>query len=147
MQQEQIRVLFVCAHNSARSQMAEAFLQKYGGPFFHVESAGIEPGTLNSIVVRAMHEIGIDISDNKTNSVFDFVNEGRMYHYVITVCDESQSEECPVFPSLKEKIHWGFADPSQFQGTDGEKLIQTRLVRDAIEKRIREWVVAFDGVG
>lgn len=96
------RVLFVCVHNSARSQMAEAFLKKYRGEHFEVESAGLEPGKLNPIVVEAMKEVGIDISQNKTKSVFDFYKQGKQYDYVVTVCDESQSGACPVFPGKGE---------------------------------------------
>lgn len=135
-----IRVLFVCVHNSARSQMAEAFLKKHGGDRFFVESAGLEPGTLNPVVVEAMEEVGIDISGNKTKSVFDFYKQGKKYHYVVTVCDESQSGTCPVFPGALQKIHWSFADPSRFQGTAAEKIAQTRLVRDQIESKVKEWV-------
>ena len=133
------RVLFVCVHNSARSQMAEAFLKKYGGSRFEIESAGLEPGKLNPVVVEAMKEIGIDISQNKTKSVFDFYKQGKEYDYVITVCDESQSGACPVFPGRGERIHWGFKDPSSFQGTREEKLTDTRKVRYEIESRIKDW--------
>ncbi|MFA5088603.1 MAG: arsenate reductase ArsC [Candidatus Omnitrophota bacterium] len=134
------RVLFVCVHNSARSQMAEAFLKQSAGDKFEVESAGLEPGTLNPIVVEAMQEVGIDISQNKTKSVFDFLKEGRIFQYVITVCDESQSEKCPIFPAVRERRHWGFADPSRFQGTHEERLKKTREVRDAIRNKIAKWL-------
>ncbi len=134
------KVLFVCIHNSARSQMAEAFLKKYGGDRFEVESAGLEPGRLNPVVVDVMKEIGIDISQNTTQSVFDLFKEGRNFHYVFTVCDESQSERCPIFPSMIEKIHMGFPDPSRFSGTHQEKVEQAREVRDEIESRIKDWL-------
>jgi len=133
-------VLFICVHNSARSQMAEAFLKKYAGDRFDVESAGLEPGKLNPIVVEAMKEVGIDISQNKTKSVFDFYKQGKQYDYVITVCDESQSGACPVFPGRGERLHWGFADPYGFQGTWEEKLEKTRQVRDQIRQKIEQWV-------
>src|SRR3989338_998122 len=100
---DKVRVRFVCIHNSARSQMAEAFLKKYGGDRFEVESAGLEPGTLNPVVVEAMKEIRIDISQNKTKSVFDFYKQGKLYNYVVTVCDESQSERCPIFSGKSKK--------------------------------------------
>jgi arsenate reductase len=135
-----IKVLFVCVHNSARSQMAEAFLKKHGGERFEVESAGLQPGTLNPLVVEAMREAGIDISQNLTKSVFDFFKQGKRYHYVVTVCDESQSGKCPVFPGGLQRIHWSFADPSSFQGTHEEKLVRTRQVRDQIESKIQEWL-------
>lgn len=134
------KVLFVCVHNSARSQMAEAFLKQMAGDSFGVESAGLEPGTLNPIVVEAMKEAGIDISQNKTKSVFDFYKQGKQYDYVITVCDESQSGACPVFPGKGARLHWRFSDPSGFQGTQEEKLKQTREVRNQIEAKIKDWL-------
>ncbi|MBU4251366.1 MAG: arsenate reductase ArsC [Candidatus Omnitrophica bacterium] len=132
------RVLFVCIHNSARSQMAEAFLRKYGGDRFEVESAGLEPCNLNPVVIEVMKEVGIDISQNKTKSVFEFYKQGKQYDYVVTVCDESQSGKCPVFPGGGQKFHWGFDDPSRFEGAYEEKLQQTRAVRDAIKHKIEE---------
>src|SRR5450432_2617897 len=92
------KVLFVCIHNSARSQMAQAFLKKYGSENFIAESAGLEPGTLNKNVVEVMKEIDIDISQNKTQSVFDLFIKGRTYNAVVTVCDEASAESCPIFP-------------------------------------------------
>ena len=133
-------VLFVCVHNSARSQMAEAFLKLYGGESFEVESAGIEPGTLNPIVVDAMREIGIDISTNRTKDVFDFLKQGRTFHYVITVCDESSGERCPVFPGISQRLHWNFEDPSAFIGLYEEKLAKTRKVRESIKAKILDFV-------
>ena len=120
--------------------MAEAFLKKYGGDSFEVESAGLEPGTLNPVVVEAMREAGIDISQNKTKSVFDFYKQGKLYDYVVTVCDESQSERCPIFPGVAQKIHWGFPDPSAFAGSQEEKLKKTAEVRDQIEVKVKEWL-------
>ena len=140
MPDNKIKVLFVCVHNSARSQMAEAFLKKYGGDRFKVESAGLEPGTLNFYSVEVMKEVSIDISNNKTKSVFDFYKQGKLYNYVITVCDESQSEKCPIFPGVVKNIHWSFPDPSSFTGSNEEKLVKTRIVRNEIEKKIKEWV-------
>ena len=134
------KVLFVCVHNSARSQMAEAFLKQLAGDRFEVESAGLEPGKLNPIAVEAMKEAGIDISQNKTKSVFDFFKQGKQYDYVVTVCDESQSGACPVFPGKGERLHWGFADPSQFKGSWEDKVKQTREVRNQIEAKIKEWI-------
>ena len=134
------KFLFVCVHNSARSQMAEAFLNKYGSDRFEAESAGLEPGKLNPVVIEAMKEVGIDISQNKTKSVFDFYKQGKQYDYVVTVCDESQAEKCPVFPgtAATKRMHWGFDDPSSFQGTWEEKLAKTRLVRDQIKQKIEQ---------
>jgi arsenate reductase len=134
------KILFVCIHNSARSQMAEVFLNQLAGDEFEVESAGLEPGKLNPLVVKVMQEVGIDISGNKTKSVFDFYKQGKLYDYVITVCDESQSEQCPVFPGVAKKLHWGFSDPSSFSGTDQEKLKKTRKVRNEIKACLEDWL-------
>jgi len=136
---EKLKVLFVCVHNSARSQMAEAFLNYYFPEKFETESAGLEPGKLNPIVVDAMKEIGIDISGNKTKSVFDFYKKGNMYKYVITVCDETAAERCPIFPGVSEKIHISFPDPSGLSGSYEEKLEGTRKIRDQIKEKIKEW--------
>jgi len=132
----QYKVLFVCIHNSARSQMAEAFLSKHGARVFEAESAGLEPGILNPNVIKVMQEIGIDISQNKTKSVFDLLKEGRNYDAVITVCDAASAEACPVFPGKSKRIGWSFADPSSFKGTKDEILENTRKVRDEIEKQV-----------
>ena len=133
------RVLFICIHNSARSQMAEALLRRECGDSVHVESAGLTPGTLNPLAVEVLQEIGIDISNKPTRSVFDVYKSGALFSHVITVCDESSAEKCPIFPGVHKKLHWNFADPSQFQGTREEKLARTREVRNAIEARIKEW--------
>ena len=101
--------------------MAEAYLKKFGGDNFLVESAGLEAGKLNPIAVTVMMEEDIDISGNKTNDVFDFYKEGRIYNYVITVCDEASAARCPLFPGVHQKINWSFADPSSLTGTDEEK--------------------------
>lgn len=141
---EKIRVLFVCIHNSARSQMAEAFLNKVAGDRFLAESAGIEPGKLNPIVVEAMKDAGIDISGNKTKSVFDFYKEGRIFNYVITVCDPEAAERCPVFIGVTQRLHWPFADPSKLQGNDAEKLEGTKKIRDEINAKIEEFILKFN---
>ncbi|MDX6768809.1 MAG: arsenate reductase ArsC [Elusimicrobiota bacterium] len=135
------KVLFVCIHNSGRSQMAEALLRHLDGEHFEAESAGFEPGKLNSIVVESLKEIGIDISNAKTKSVFDLYKQGRMYQYVVTVCDESSSERCPLFPGvIRERMHWSFKDPSSFEGSHEERLAKTRVVRDEIKAKIEEFV-------
>ena len=134
------RVLFVCIHNSARSQMAEAFLNILGGKEFEAESAGIEPGKLNPYVVEVMKEAGIDISGNNTKSVFDFAKEGRRYDYVITVCDPEAAERCPFFPGPHETLHWPFADPSTMEGTEDMKRQKARVVRDEIRRKILQFI-------
>ncbi|MCX6557722.1 MAG: arsenate reductase ArsC, partial [Candidatus Aminicenantes bacterium] len=123
---EKIGVLFICVHNSARSQMAEAFLNKFGSERFAAESAGLEPGVLNPLVVKAMNEIGIDISAKTTRSAFDLLRQGKWYGWVITVCDESQAEACPIFPGVGQRQHWSFPDPAAFTGSNEEKLEQVR---------------------
>lgn len=135
-----IRVLFVCVHNSARSQMAEALLKSMGGDRFEVESAGIEPGTLNPLAVEAMAEMGIDISKNETKSVFDFYKAGKLYTYVITVCDSANAQRCPIFPGVAKNIHWSFDDPSSFTGSHEEKLKKTTEVREKIRQNIETFI-------
>ena len=134
------KVLFVCIHNSARSQMAEAFLNKFGGDSLHAESAGFEPGKLNPNVVQVMKEVGIDISKNGTQSVFDLFKQGKLYQAVITVCDAGAAESCPVFPGKVKRLGWSFADPSSFTGTHEEILEQTRKVRDEIEHTVLDFI-------
>jgi len=133
------KILFVCIHNSARSQMAEAFINRYCGGQFEAESAGLEPGNLNPIVVEAMAEEGFDLSKNQAKSVWDLFTSGKSYGYVVTVCDEASAERCPIFPGNAIRIHWSFPDPSQFTGTHEEKLKGVRAVRDVIAARIAEW--------
>ncbi len=136
------KVLFLCVHNSARSQMGQAFLRKYGEGRFEVESAGLEPGKLNPYAVRAMAEAGIDISGNPTKSVFDLFQAGRTFQVVITVCSKEAAEKCPIFPGLSEKLHWPFADPSSFKGSDEEIMEGVREVRDRIEEAVKEFVAS-----
>ena len=135
------RVLFVCVHNSARSQIAEAFLNALAGDRFEAVSAGLEPGKLNPLVVEVMKEAGIDISRNQTKSAFDLFKKGELFSYVITVCDAASAEQCPLFPGLlTAQIHWSFPDPSAFTGTYEEKLAQTRILRDTIKDKIEIWL-------
>jgi arsenate reductase len=134
------RVLFVCIHNSARSQMAEVFLNALGGNLFEAESAGFEPGNLNPTVIEVMKEIGYDISGNKTKEVFELYRQGRMYTHVVTVCDEGNAEKCPVFPGMMNRLHWAFPDPSGFAGSLEEKREMTRKVRDQIKEKIEAFI-------
>lgn len=134
------KVLFVCIHNSARSQMAEAYLNRLAGEQFEAESAGIEPGTLNPLVVEVMREDGIDISNNTTKDVFAFLKAGKRYSYVVTVCDETAAERCPVFPGPGKRLHWSFPDPSALVGSREEKLARTRVIRDQIKHRVEAFM-------
>jgi arsenate reductase (thioredoxin) len=133
------KVLFICSHNSARSQMAEAFLNGICGDYFEAHSAGLEPGSLNPLAVEAMREIGIDISHKQTQSVFDVFKSGELFAYVITVCDESSAQRCPIFAGVTKRLHWSFPDPSELSGTREERLAGTRKIRDQIRARIEMW--------
>lgn len=128
------RVLFLCTHNSARSQMAEGLLRHMAGQQFEVFSAGTEQTLVRPLAVDTMREIGIDISGHtsKTMDVFD----GQTFDSVITVCDRA-NESCPIFPGGTERIHWSFEDPTSATGTDEQKLHAFRTVRDAIQQRLR----------
>jgi arsenate reductase len=119
--------------------MAEALLNQMCGDLFEAESAGLQPGVLNPLAVAAMREIGIDISGNETRSVTDVVKTGQRFDYVITVCDESSAEQCPLVPGGGAREHWNFSDPSKFTGTWEERLDRTREVRTAIESKIVEF--------
>jgi arsenate reductase len=133
-------VLFVCIHNSARSQMAQAYLNTIAGDRFAAESAGLEAGTLNPLAVEAMAEVGIDISGNATRRVFDVLKSGKRFHYVITVCDAGNAQKCPVFPGALQYLNWSFPDPAQLPGTHEEKMKEVRKIRDAIKERLDSWI-------
>ena len=126
--------------------MAEAFLRETCGEEFEAHSAGLEPGTLNPLVVEVMRESNIDISRNRTKAVFDMVKSGKPFAWVITVCDETSAERCPVFPGITRRLHWSFADPSKLSGTPRERLEGTRKIRDDIRARIEAWCDEMCGV-
>src|SRR5262245_22380693 len=133
------RVLFICIHNSARSQMAEAWLQHLCSEVFEAHSAGLEPGILNPLVVQVMEEVGIDISHKIPQAVADLYRKKARFDYVIAVCDKEAAERCPVFPGVKERLHWAFPDPSRVKGSPEEKLAQVRAIRDAIREKVESW--------
>jgi arsenate reductase (thioredoxin) len=133
------KILFICVHNSARSQMAAALVNRMCGEFFEAQSAGLEPGTLNPLAVDALQEIGIDISGNETQSVFDLFKTGQLFAYAITVCSESESQACPIFAGVTKRLHWPFDDPSQFTGSYAERLAKTRELREEIRAKIDEF--------
>jgi arsenate reductase len=133
------RILFICVHNSARSQMAEAFFNDICGAEFEAQSAGLEPGTLNPLVIEVMREVGFDLSKNKTQAVFDVFKSGQLFAYVITVCSEAEAGGCPIFPGPTQRLHWPFPDPSKVEGTREEKLAKVRQVRNAIQARIEQF--------
>ncbi len=133
------RVLFLCTGNSARSQMAEAFLRKYANNRFEAQSAGLEPKDLNPLTVVVMKEIGIDVSGQKSKGVDVYLGK-VLFQYLITVCDDAE-KNCPTtWPGVNKRLHWSFEDPAKFEGTEEEKLIKFREVRDLIEKKIKSWV-------
>ena len=131
------RVLFICTHNSARSQMAEGLLRHLAGDSFEVESAGTEKTRVRPLAIRAMAEIGIDISGHTSKTLGRLLDEP--WDYVITVCDQA-NEACPVFPGGKTRLHWSFDDPSAATGTEEEQLAVFCRVRDEIRERIRDYV-------
>ncbi len=134
------RIMFVCIHNSARSQMCEAFVRQYAGDRFDVHSSGIEAGKLNPLVVQAMGEIGISMDGHYAKPAQEYIDRKEAFDFVVTVCDESSAERCPMFPGKHERLHWGFPDPSAITGTDEEKLAGIRPIRDAIRKRVLEFL-------
>jgi arsenate reductase (thioredoxin) len=130
------KILFICVHNSARSQMAAELMNKTCGEFFAAQSAGLEPGTINPLVVEVLRELNIDISQNKTRGVFDVWKSGQIFQFVVTVCSEVEAEGCPIFAGVTTRLHWPFEDPSKFTGTREERLAKTRRVRDQIHAKI-----------
>lgn len=134
---DKTKVLFICSENSGRSQMAEAFLNKLAGDEFIVESAGLEPADqVNPLIVEVMKEEGIDLSDKKPQSVFELYKAGKIYDYVVTVCDAEGDARCPIFPGVTRRWHWPFPDPSKAEGTHEQKLAVVRRIRDMIKERI-----------
>lgn len=132
------KVLFLCTHNSARSQMAEAFLRKYAGVHFDVFSAGLEPGAINPYTRRVMEEVGLTLEGQRSKGLAEYLGKVE-FTYLITVCDRAD-EQCPFFPGQGTRLHWSFEDPSAAAGSDEEKLAKFRKVRDAIETRVLEWI-------
>ena len=132
-----IKVLFICQHNSGRSQMAEAYLNQLYADTFDVESGGLEPAAqVNPLVVEVMAEEGFDLSGKKPQSVFDLFKKGKLYDHVITVCHDSENK-CPLFPGITKRWHWAFPDPAKATGSDEQKIDQVRQIRDMI----KDWLV------
>ncbi len=136
-----VRVLFLCTHNSARSQMAEGLLRHLAGDRFEVMSAGTEATHVRPLAIRPMGEVGVDISAQESETLGRYLREP--FDHVITVCDEA-NEACPFFPGARERLHWSFPDPSKAQGTEEERLEVFRRVRDDIEDRIRRELIGTD---
>ncbi len=139
-----IRVLFVCLHNSARSQMAEAMVNTFWGERLEALSAGFSPAPLNPLAIQVMQEWGIDISRNASKSVFDFYKKGLLVDYVITVCDEGAAQQCPIFPGITRRLHWSFPDPADFEGTPDERLDKARKLRDDIRAHLENWIAQLE---
>ncbi len=135
-----IHVLFVCIHNSARSQMAEAFLNQLAGDRYQAQSAGLEAGQLNPRVVRAMQELSIDISANRAKTVQEMLETQQKFDYVITVCDAASAERCPLFPGIAERRSWSFPDPAALSGSEEQIMDDIRTVRDQIHKAILDFI-------
>jgi arsenate reductase len=133
------RVLFLCTGNSARSQIAEAFVRKYAGDRFEAHSAGLEPKGVNPFTVQVMQEVGIDISNQSSKGVDTYLGK-TLFQYLVTVCDDAE-KNCPtVWPGVNQRMHWSFEDPAAFEGTDDEKLAKFREIRDKMEQRIKAWL-------
>lgn len=133
------RVLFLCIANSARSQMAEAFLRHYGGDRYEVHSAGLEPNMIHPLTVQVMEEIGYPLTGYYSKGVDVYLGK-VFFHYLIIVCNKAE-EKCPTtWPGINQRMYWAFEDPAVFEGNEEEKLIKFRDVRDQIEIKIRDWV-------
>jgi arsenate reductase len=133
------RVLFLCTGNSARSQIAEAFLRKHGGDRFEAHSAGLEPKGLNRFTVKVMDEVRIDVSGQTSKGVETYLGK-VLFQHLVTVCDDAD-KNCPtVWPGVNNRMHWSFQDPAAVEGTDEEKLAKFREVRDLIEAKIKSWL-------
>lgn len=135
-----VRVLFICVHNSARSQMAEEYMNMLGKGKFEAESAGLKPTEIMPEVVEVMREEGVNLSGKQTNNVFEFYRTGRLFDVVITVCNEAEEEECPIFPGVTHRLSLPFPDPKSFEGTQEERLEKVRDLRDKIRESIEEFM-------
>ncbi len=133
------KVLFLCTGNSARSQMAEAYLRHYAGDRFEAHSAGLEPKGINPYTVRVMAEVGISLDGQRSKSVMEYL--GRVnFGYLITVCSHAE-EHCPrTFLGVSHRLHWDLEDPAAFVGSEAETLAKFRVVRDEVDRRIRAWL-------
>lgn len=141
MVSEKIRVLFICVANSFRSQVAEAILNQKYGDIFEAESAGFDTKPINPLAVEVMKEYGIDISKNSTDRVMDLYRQGRMYQYIITVCNREEEKDCPISPGFTTRLSWSdFGDPEKFAGTEDEQKHNAIRLRDEIEVKIDEFV-------
>ena len=137
---EKTRILFLCSKNSARSQMAEAFLRQYGGDRFEPHSAGLAPGEIDPMTIRVMAERGYDLSGQRSKGIHEYLGK-TLFQYLIIMCAEAE-KNCPtVWPGVNQRLHWSFDDPAKFEGTDEQKLAKFRQVRDLIDARVKAWLI------
>ena len=134
------KVLFICVHNSARSQMAEEYLKLLGGDHYEVESAGFTLTAINPLVIKVMLEEGIDLSGKKTQNLFDLIKQGKFFGYVITVCERAKEKECPIFPGVPMRLNWDLENPENFTGTEEEQTKKVRVLRDQIKKMVTDFI-------
>ena len=133
------RILFLCTGNSARSQMAEAFVRKYAGDHFEAHSAGLEPKGVNPFTIQVMREVGVDISNQTSKGIETYLGK-VLFQYLVTVCDDAE-KNCPtVWPGVNQRMHWSFEDPAAIEGTDETRLAKFREIRDQIDGRIQAWL-------
>ena len=139
-----LSVLFLCTGNSARSQMAEAFLRKYGGAAFEAYSAGLEPKDINPYTRQVMQEVGLDLAGHRSKSVMEYMGK-KFFSYLITVCDRAE-KNCPTtFPGVGARLHWSFEDPAAFVGSEADTLQKFREIRDQIDQNVKTFVAAGHG--
>jgi len=133
------KILFLCTGNSARSQMAEAFVRKHADDKFEAHSAGLEPKGLNPLTVKVMDEIGIDVSSQTSKGIDTYLGK-KLFQYLVTVCDDAD-KNCPtVWPGVNKRLHWSFQDPAAFEGSEEERLAKFREVRDLMEEKVKAWL-------
>ncbi len=142
MKLDKIKVLFVCTGNSARSQMAEAFLRKYGSDRYEAYSAGLQPGQVHPLTIQVMQEVGVDMSVHRSKSVQEYLGKIR-FGYVITVCSHAD-QNCPFIPGAGTRLHWPFDDPAAAVGSQEEKLEKFRQVRGEIKTSILTWLALLE---
>lgn len=138
-----IKVIFLCTGNSARSQMAEAFLREDAGDQFEPQSAGLDPSVIHPMTKTVMEEVGVGLDGQYSKSVREYLGK-QHFGYLITVCDHAE-ENCPTtFPGVGQRMHWSFEDPAAFRGSEEEKLLKFRMVRDQIDRRLQAWLQELD---
>ena len=137
---KKINVLFLCTGNTARSQIAEAFLRHYGADRFEAHSAGLEPSVVNPFTIRVLQEVGIDTENHSSKGLDNYLGKVH-FGYLITVCDRAE-KNCPVFPGVSNREFWPFPDPAAFEGDEEEKLAYFRLIRDNIQERVMNWLAS-----